>query len=56
MTDTNSVSNESDEALVERLYELTRHDDQAERARVDAMVYQRLLRAYGEDQQASAQD
>ena len=56
MSDSGTISNDtdSDEALVARLYDLTRTDDQAERARIDAMVYERLLQAYGDDDQTPA--
>ena len=55
MNDSGTISNDtdSDEALVARLYDLTRTDDQAERARIDAVVYERLLQAYGCDEQAA---
>ena len=55
MSDSGTISNDtdSDAALVARLYDLTRTDDQAERARIDAMVYERLLQAYGCDEQAA---
>ncbi|MGH8085412.1 MAG: hypothetical protein ACREPV_09065 [Lysobacter sp.] len=56
MTDLHSPANEvdSDDALVARLYELAGSDDSSELARIDAMVYERLLQAYGDDGQASA--
>lgn len=56
MTDLHSTPNDtdSDDALVARLYDLARSDDNGELDRIGALVYERLLRAYGEDEQASA--
>lgn len=55
MSDLHSPSEaDSDDALVARLYELARGDDSGELARIDAMVYERLLQAYGDDDRASA--
>lgn len=55
MTDLHAPANEvdSDDALVARLYELAGSDNNSELARIDAMVYERLLQAYGDDGQAS---
>ncbi|MGY0798744.1 hypothetical protein ACW7G0_06810 [Lysobacter sp. A286] len=44
----------SDDALVARLYELGDNDDSGELARVDALVYERLLQTYGNDGEATA--
>ncbi len=51
MTDPHSESNDtaSDDALVARLYDLARNDDNGELARIDAIVYERLLKAYSDD-------
>ena len=56
MTDLQVPASEvdSDDALVARLYELAGSDDRGELARIDAMVYQRLLQAYGDDDQTPA--
>lgn len=56
MTDLHAPANDtdSDDALVARLYELAGSDDSGELARIDAMVYERLLQAYGGDDQAAA--
>ena len=56
MTDLHSRANEadSDDVLVARLYELTCGEDTGELARIDALVYERLLQAYGDDGQAAA--
>jgi len=45
---------ESDDALVARLYELVGSNDSGELARIDAIVHERLLQAYGDDHQALA--
>ncbi|MGY0619375.1 hypothetical protein [Lysobacter sp. A378] len=44
----------SDDALVARLYELGDNDDSGELARIDALVYERLLQTYGNDGEAIA--
>ncbi len=52
MTDPYSAPNDpaSDDALVARLYDLARTDDSnGELARIDAIVYERLLKAYSDD-------
>ncbi len=55
MTDLHAPNEaDSDDALVARLYELARGDDNGELARIDAMVYERLLQAYADDDQPSA--
>ncbi|MGY0556734.1 hypothetical protein [Lysobacter sp. A421] len=42
----------SDDALVARLYELGDNDDSDELARIDALVYERLLQTYGDEVEA----
>jgi len=56
MTDLHSraCETDSDDALVARLYELACGEDTGELARIDALVYERLLQAYGDDDQAAA--
>lgn len=44
----------SDDALVARLYELGENEDSGELARIDALVYERLLQAYDHDSEAVA--
>lgn len=50
--DSKPTDSESDDALVARLYELAAANDSAELARIDALVYERLLQAYGDDEPA----
>lgn len=45
---------DSDDALISRLYELAGNDSDGELARIDAMVYERLLQAYGDDSGTAA--
>ncbi|HEX5756797.1 MAG TPA: hypothetical protein VFY12_10655 [Arenimonas sp.] len=56
MADQQPITNdtESDDALISRLYELAGNDDSGELARIDAMVYERLLQAYGDDSETAA--